>query len=307
MTIRYICRSHQRTLFHVYAKLLRISNTFQSGVTLTTFWSILKLKKFFLSGVRQLISKLPTNITIPFLGQDQVPVTSVKDLGVKLDLNLTFSGHNASLTSSLLSALVQINRVWHLFSEDVLYIIRNSLVFSKRFYCSIVWSGTSKENIHKLQLMQKNCWPNTTNTKKFDHITPVLHELGWLTIEELLCLCDVIMIFKCLSGLMPSYLRTKFVKCSETHSYCTKQNNQLYLFQYRTSSTQCASVSGHLNIGTVLPMLETLPLLRFLKGRPGLRKSECRNRKFTSSLLIFVINCLLAFNFFYNCSSSIQM
>ena len=25
-----------------------------------------------------------------------------------------------------------------------------------------------------------------TNTKKFDHITPVLHEPAWLTIEELL-------------------------------------------------------------------------------------------------------------------------
>ena len=32
------------------------------------------------------------------------------------------------------------------------------------------------------------------------------------------------------------------------------------------------SVSGPLNIGTVFPMiLETLPLLRFLKGLPGLR------------------------------------
>ena len=61
----------------------------------------------------------------------------------------------------------------------------------------------------------------------FDHITLVLHELGWLTIEELLCLRVVTMIFKCLNGLVPSYLSTKFVKHSETHSYCTRQNNQL--------------------------------------------------------------------------------
>ena len=64
-----------------------------------------------------------------------------------------------------------------------------------------------------------------TNTKKFDHITPVLHEPAWLTIEELLCLRDVTMIFKCLNGLVPSYISTKFVKRSETHSYCTRQNN----------------------------------------------------------------------------------
>ena len=39
-----------------------------------------------------------------------------------------------------------------------------------------------------------------SNTKKFYHITPVLHELGWLTIEELVCLLDVPMIFKCLNA-----------------------------------------------------------------------------------------------------------
>ena len=110
--------------------------------------------KFVLFGVRQRISKLPSNITVPFLGHDLIPVTSVKDPGVTLDSNLTFNGHIVSLTSYLLSALVQINRVWHLFSKDVLYIILNSLVFSKLFYCSTVSSGTSKENIHKLQLMQ---------------------------------------------------------------------------------------------------------------------------------------------------------
>ena len=44
--------------------------------------------KFVLFGVRQRITKLPSNITVPFLGQDLVPVTSVKDLGVTLKLEM---------------------------------------------------------------------------------------------------------------------------------------------------------------------------------------------------------------------------
>ena len=71
--------------------------------------------KFVPFGVRQPISKLPNNLTVPFLGQDLVPVTSAKDLGFRLDSNLTFNGHIATLTSSLLSTLVQINRVRHFF------------------------------------------------------------------------------------------------------------------------------------------------------------------------------------------------
>ena len=37
-TLRYISRLRQKTLIHVYAKLLRISNMLQSGVAPTTFW-----------------------------------------------------------------------------------------------------------------------------------------------------------------------------------------------------------------------------------------------------------------------------
>ena len=107
--------------------------------------------------------------------------------------------------------------VRHFFFKDVLYIILNSLVFSKLFYCSTAWYETSKENIHKLQLMQNFVGCVLTNTKKFDHITPVIHELGRLTIEELLRLRNVTMIFKCLNGLVPSYwVTTKLVKLSDT-------------------------------------------------------------------------------------------
>ena len=85
------------------------------------------------------------------------------------------------------------------------------LIFSQLLYRSTVWSGTSKENLHKLQLKQNLTGRVLTITKKFDDITPVLHELGWLTIEGLLSLHDVTMIFQCLNGLVPSYFSTNFV------------------------------------------------------------------------------------------------
>ena len=79
-----------------------------------------------------------------------------------------------------------------------------------------------------------------TNTKTFDHITQVLHEVGLLTIAELLRLRDVTMIFKFLNDLVPSYLGTMLVKRWETHSYCTRQGNQLNFPQCRTSAAQRA-------------------------------------------------------------------
>ena len=50
--------------------------------------------------------------------------------------------------------LCQISRVGHLFTKPVLSTILNSLIFSKLFYCSTVWAGTSKQHLKKLQLVQ---------------------------------------------------------------------------------------------------------------------------------------------------------
>ena len=120
--------------------------------------------------------------------------------------------------------------------------ILNSLVFSKLFsklfYCSIVWSGTSKDNVHKLQLLQNFAARISTNTTKFDHILPILNKLGWLTIEELLNLRDAIMIYKCINGLAPTYLSSKLYKRSDTHTYNTRLKEHLSLPLCRTSIAQ---------------------------------------------------------------------
>lgn len=129
--------------------------------------------KLILFRMRQLLSGVP-DIRVPFLGQHLIPVSSVKDLGIVLDSNLTFNEHVNTLTSSLISTLWQISRARHLFSKSVLTIILNCIVFCKLFYCSTVWSGTFAHNINKLQLVQNFAARVLTNSKKFDHISPVL-------------------------------------------------------------------------------------------------------------------------------------
>ena len=66
------------------------------------------------------------------------------DLGIYLDSVFTFDTHIDTLVSSLFSTLCKIKRVRHLFHKSILLIILNSLVFGKLFYCSTVWSGTTK-------------------------------------------------------------------------------------------------------------------------------------------------------------------
>ena len=188
-------------------------------------------------GTQQILSKIP-NVTVPFLGKKLTPISSCKDLGVTLDCSLSFNAHINHLSSSLLATLSQISRVRHLFSQDVLLQILNSLVFSKLFYCSTVWSGTTKQNIYKLQLLQNFAARIVTGTNKFNHISPALKELGWLPVADLLHLRDVAMVYKCLNGLTPTYLSSKLVKRSSIHSHHTRQEDHIHIPYCRTTTAQ---------------------------------------------------------------------
>ena len=82
--------------------------------------------------------------------------------------------------------LCQISRVKDSFDKDTLCLIISSLVMSKLFYCSSVWSNTSSKNVKKLQAVQNFACRIVSNTRKFDHITPAMEELEWLPIKDLL-------------------------------------------------------------------------------------------------------------------------
>ena len=150
--------------------------------------------KLILFGTKQLLSGVP-DIRVPFLGQHLISVSSVKDLGIILDSILTFNEHVNTLTSSLISTLCQISRARHLFSKSVLTTILNCLVFCKLFYCSTFWSGTFAHNINKLQLVQNFAARVLTNSKKFDHISPVLQALCSPSIKNQLLVRDVTMLY----------------------------------------------------------------------------------------------------------------
>ena len=197
-----------------------------------------KKTKFLLVGTRQLLNRLPEELTLSFLGQVITPVSSAKDLGVTFDSNLTYDCHINELTSSCMSKLCQINRVKDSFDYHTLQMIISALVMSKLYYCSSVWSNTSIGNIKKLQGVQNFACRIITNTRKFDHITPALKELGWLPIKEHLLYRDSIMSFKCMNGLVPTYLSDMFCRRNTIHNLNTRNNDALQIPMCKTKSGQ---------------------------------------------------------------------
>ena len=95
------------------------------------------------TGVPQLMRTLPSIRPVKLLGKEIKSVTVAKDLGVIVDSSLSYNEHVTRL-------IIMIDRIKHLLDRKTLLLLINAFVFSKLFYCSTVWSNTSKTNVKRL-------------------------------------------------------------------------------------------------------------------------------------------------------------
>ena len=94
-----------------------------------------------------------------------------------------------------------------------------------------------------------------TDTKKFDHISPVLRELGWPSIKDQLLVRDTTQVYKIVNGLAPLNLSSKLRKRSDTHHCNTSDEKGQSKFpsmqnSYRAtvillSRCKCLELSDH--------------------------------------------------------------
>ena len=150
--------------------------------------------KVLMIGTPQLLNKLPT-ASVRMLGKEITPYTGAKDLGIFIDQSLTYNEHIAKTVSICLHKLVQINRIKHLLDKKTILLLMNSFVFSKLYYCSTVWSNTSKHNINKLhdQLVQNFAARVVLDLKKLDHISQAIKSLHSLPVNDRIYLNDAVM------------------------------------------------------------------------------------------------------------------
>ena len=137
-----------------------------------------------------------------------------------------------------MAKLCQINRVKDCFDSDTLCLIINALVMSKLYYCSAVWSNTSATNVKKLRTVPNFACRILTNTGRYDHVTPALRTIHWLSVEEHLKYREALITYKCMNRLAPPYLSKLFMKRNEIHDLNTRNNEALHIPQYKAVSGQ---------------------------------------------------------------------
>ena len=131
---------------------------------------------------------------------------SVKNLGVFIDDELNFDTHINHVTKVAYFHLRNIARIRAYVSLDDAKTLIHAFVFSRLDYCNSLLSGLPKKSIDRLQLVQNAAARVLTKTRMREHISPILASLHWLPVASRIDFKILLLIYKSLNGLAPSYL-----------------------------------------------------------------------------------------------------
>ncbi len=93
-----------------------------------------------------------------------------------------------------------------------------------------------------------------TRSRKYDHITPILHSLHWLPIKFHISYKILLLTFKALNGLAPAYL-TSLLSCYNPSRSLRSQNSGLLVVPRIAKSTKGGRAFSHLalKLWNILP------------------------------------------------------
>lgn len=156
-------------------------------------------------GTRQQMSKM--HITeVPVLSEEVKISSTVNNLGVTIDPNLTMSEHVQVLCRSSWFHLRQLRVIRSSLTRESAESLVHAFIGSRLDYCNAVLSGIGTGLIERLQLVQNAAARLVTGARKFDHITPILKELHWLPVKQRITYKTAMLVFKCLTSRAPGYL-----------------------------------------------------------------------------------------------------
>jgi len=113
-------------------------------------------------------------------------VDSVRDLRVILDSHLTMSARISSMNCSAFYQLRQLRPVVHSLTTDAAKMVIQAFVSLHPDYCNSLFYGISDGLVRRLLAVQNAAARLVTGPRRRDHISPVLWQLHWLPVHQLI-------------------------------------------------------------------------------------------------------------------------
>jgi len=91
-------------------------------------------------------------------------------------------------------------------SDDATKTLVQAFIASRLDYCNALFYGITEELIRRLQSVQNAAARLVTGTRRSDHISPVLRQLHWLPVRQLVVFKVATLVYQSLYGHAPGYL-----------------------------------------------------------------------------------------------------
>ena len=139
--------------------------------------------EFIVFGSKSQRIKLNHSFPVNILGNLISPKDAVRNLGVWLDSDFSFSGHVMKVCKACFAHVRDLKRLRGHLTDEAALMAANALVGSRLDYCNSLLRGLSALDLRKLQCVQNSLARIVANSTKHSHITPVRKALHWLPIK----------------------------------------------------------------------------------------------------------------------------
>ncbi len=132
------------------------------------------------------------------------PSSSVRNLGVIFDDQLTFKNHSAKNARSCRFVLHNIRKIRPFLTEHAAQLLVQALVISRPDYCDALLAGLPSNTIKPLQMIQNAAARLVFNEPKRAHVKPLFVSLHWLPVAARIKFKTYMLAYRTTTGSAPA-------------------------------------------------------------------------------------------------------
>ena len=133
--------------------------------------------------------------------------SEARSLGVVFDSELRMEAHIRNISRAGWSFIYKIGKIRKYLDEPATLKLIHAFVTSRIDNCNSLLIGLPTSEINRLQRLQNAAARLVRQAKRHDHITPILQSLHWLPISQWIIYKTLILTFKVIYNLAPSYIQ----------------------------------------------------------------------------------------------------
>ncbi len=142
------------------------------------------------------------------IGSSTITPTSVRNLGVIFDDQLTVKDHTAKTAQSCRFALHNIRKIRPFLTEHAAQLLVQVLVVSRLDYCNALLAGLPSNTIKPLQMIQNAAARLVFNEPKKANVTPLFISLHWLLVAARIKFKTSMLAYRTATGSAPAYFHS---------------------------------------------------------------------------------------------------